>query len=358
MINRLKISNRIISEKHPPLVIAEFSANHNNSLSSTLKMIDKAAKIGVEAIKFQTFNLEDMTINITKNEFLIKDQFTNNNWNKRSLYDLYSEAQFPFEWHHKVFKRAKSLGLICFSSVFDIKSLELLEKLKAPAYKIASLESLHFPLIERVCKTKKPIIISTGTLNLKEIDELIKFLKKNNCKNFAILHCVTEYPSSYKNINLKTISYIKNKYKCVTGFSDHTPGVGAAINSVSFGASIIEKHFKISHSAKSLDGDFSLDPNNMKLLIEEVENSWRSIGSIKKKLSQAEKAYKIYRRSIYAVQDIKKNEIFSENNIKIIRPGLGLLPKHFENILGKKSLNNIERGDPIKKKNIKSKLIT
>tara|TARA_Y100000389_G_scaffold204977_1_gene261517 strand:- start:8556 stop:9620 length:1065 start_codon:yes stop_codon:yes gene_type:complete len=345
---KFKITNREVSDKRPPLVIAEVSANHNNSLTSTLKMIDKAAKIGVEAIKFQTFNLDDMTMNISRNEFLIKDQFKNKKWNKRSLYDLYSEAQFPFQWHHTVFKKAKSVGLICFSSVFDIKSLEFLEKLAAPAYKIASLESLHFPLIEKVCKTKKPIIISTGTLNLKEIDELIKLLKKNNCKKYAILHCITEYPANYNNINLKTISYLKDKYKCIVGFSDHTPGIAAAINSVSFGANIIEKHFKSSASSKTLDKDFSLDPQNMKILLDEVKNSWKSIGSVKTTLSTSEKIYKKYRRSIYAINDIKKNDIFHEKNIKIIRPGLGLMPKYFEKIIGKKSLKNIKKGDPIK----------
>ena len=323
---KFKISNRIISEKHAPLVVAEVSANHNNSISSTLKMLDKAAEIGVEAIKFQTFHVDDMTIDISKNEFLIKNQFKN---------------------------KAKSLGLICFSSVFDNRSLEFLEKLKVPAYKIASLESLHFPLVEKVCKTKKPIIISTGTLELREIDELVKILKRNNCKNYAILHCVTEYPANYKNINLKTISYIKNKYKCVVGFSDHTSGLGAAINSVSFGASIIEKHFKISNSSKTLDKDFSLEPEKMKLLIEEVENSWKSIGSIKKKLTHAEEVYKKYRRSIYATRDIKKNEVFNENNIKVVRPGHGLMPKYYNKIIGKKSLKSISRGSPIKKNNFK-----
>ena len=354
MISNLKIFKRVISEKHPPLVIAEVSANHNNSLSSTLKMVDKEAEIGVEAIKFQTFNLNDMTLKISKGEFLLKNQSIKS-WNNRSLYDLYSQAQFPYEWHNEVFKRAKSLGLICFSSVFDITSLKLLEKLNVPAYKIASLESLHFPLIESVCKTKKPIIISTGTLNLNEIDKLIKFLKKIECRNYALLHCVSEYPANYKNINLKTISYIKNKYKCIVGFSDHTPGIGAAISSISFGASIVEKHFKNNCESNSLDKDFSLDYENMKLLIKEVKNSWQSIGSVKKKLSKEEKISKTYRRSVYAIKDIKKNERFDKDNVKIIRPGFGLMPEYFEAILGMKSSKNIKKGDPIKK-NIISKL--
>ncbi len=354
MYPKIKILNREISEKKPPLVIAEISANHNNSLKTTLSLLEKAAKIGVEAIKFQTFNLEDMTLNFSKREFIIKNNFKNKKWNKRTLYDLYSEAQFPYEWHYQAFKKARALGLICFSSVFDEKSVDFLEKLNVPAYKIASLESLHFPLIKKICRTKKPIIISTGTLNLREIDELIRFLKKNNCKNYAILHCVTQYPANPKNINLKTISYIKNKYNCLVGFSDHTSGIGSAINSVGFGSTIIEKHFNISENSKTLDQQFSLDPSRMETLISEVNNAWYSIGNIKNKLSKPEILYKKYRRSIYAIRNIKKNQKFSVNNIRVIRPGLGMMPKFFSKILNKKSKKNIKKGDPIVKNSIKN----
>ena len=199
---KIKIRNKIISNHTKPFVIAEISANHRNSIEETLKLLKAAAKIKVDAVKFQTFDLDEMTLNINKKDFLIKKKFKTDSWNNRSLYSIYKEAQFPFEWHKKVFKEARKLGLICFSSVFDEKSLYFLEKLKVPMYKIASLESLHFPLIEKVAKTKKPIIISTGTLSNKEIKKLILFLKKIKCKKFVILHCVTEYPANYKKLCL------------------------------------------------------------------------------------------------------------------------------------------------------------
>jgi N-acetylneuraminate synthase len=351
---KIKILNREISDNIPPLVIAEVSANHNNSIKNTLKLIEQAAKIGVEAIKFQTFNLDDMTLNLSKKEFLIKNNFKNKDWNRRSLYNLYKEAQFPFEWHHEAFQKAKSLGMLCFSSVFDEKSIDFLEKLNVPAYKVASLECLHFPLIKKLCETKKPLIISTGTLNLTEIDELINFLKKNKCKKFVILHCVTQYPTEPKNVNLKTISYLKKKYKCLVGFSDHTSGIGSSINSVGFGSNIIEKHFHIPSKSKSLDHQFSLDPTEMKIMIKEVNNAWYSIGRIKTKLSNSEIFYKRYRRSIYASKDIKKNTKFNQQNIKIIRPGLGLMPKYYNKIIGTVAVRNIKKGQPISKKMLKT----
>ena len=348
MLKKIRIDNREISNSTYPLVIAEISANHNNSLKNTLKMIEEAAKIGVEAIKIQTFDVNEMTLKLNKKEFLIKKQFKNKEWNQRSLYNLYSEAQLPFEWHKKIFDKAKSLGLICFSSVFDLKSLRFLEKLKVPAYKIASLESLHFPLITEVCKTKKPVIISTGTLNEKEINKLINFLRRKKFNNCAILHCVTEYPANYKNINLKFIKKMKKKYNCVTGFSDHTQGIGASIASVAFGALIIEKHFKGNTKKNTLDNEFSLDSKSMKILINEVKNSWESIGRDKLNLSNAEKIYKKYRRSIYVSKNIKKGEIFNKHNLKVIRPGLGLAPEYFEKILGKVSKKDLKKGDALK----------
>jgi N-acetylneuraminate synthase len=242
----IKINNKIISNQSKPFVIAEISANHRNSIKETFRLIRAAAKIKVDAVKFQTFDLDEMTLNIKKKEFMIKNQFKIESWNNRSLYSIYKEAQFPFEWHEKVFKEAKKLGLICFSSVFDEKSLIFLEKLKVQIYKIASLESLHFPLIEKVARTKKPIIISTGTLSIKEIKKLVLFLKKIKCKKYILLHCVTEYPAKYKNINLKTIKFISQKYKCLTGYSDHTNGIGVAISSINYGACVVEKHFIIS----------------------------------------------------------------------------------------------------------------
>ncbi len=343
-----KVSDRIISDKYPPLVVLEISANHQKSKSKIFQLLDKAKEAGAEAVKFQTFDLDNMTLDTSSKEFLIKKDFKNKTWNNRSLYSLYKQAQFPFEWHKEVFNYAKKKGLICFSSVFDNYSLKFLENLDVVAYKVASLESLHFPLIKNICKTKKPIIVSTGTLSNYEINELVLFLKKHCKSNFAILHCVTEYPANNKNLNLKTIPHLKKKYKCVVGFSDHSNGVGAAISSVAFGANIIEKHFCLKNQKKSLDSNFSLDPDSTKLLLDEVKNAWLSIGKIKTKTLDAEKIYKRYSRSIYTYSDIKKGEIISEENIKVIRPGLGALPKYYNKLIGKVSPVNIKKNRPIK----------
>ena len=343
----IKVNKKTISHNTKPFIVAEVSANHKNSLKNTFKLLRAAAEANVDAVKFQTFNLDDMTLNLNKREFLIKKKFKTKSWNNRTLHSIYKEAHFPYKWHKKVFNEAKRLGLIVFSSVFDEKSLIFLEKLKVPMYKIASLESLHFPLIEKVVKTKKPIIISTGTLSIHEINELIQFLKKIKCKKFIILHCVTEYPANYRNINLKTIKHLKKKFNCLVGYSDHTKGIGVSVSSITYGACLIEKHFMLSNQ-KSLDSDFSSDQIEMKNLVDEINNSWKSIGQVKNNISKSEKVYKKYRRSIYSIKDIKKGEKLSEKNIGIIRPGLGMEPKYFLNILNKKAKNFIKKGTPIK----------
>ena len=346
---KIKIKNRIISNNSRPFIIAEISANHKNSLKETFKLLKVAAKIKVDAVKFQTFDLDEMTLDINKNEFKITNNFKTKSWNNRTLYSIYKESQFPYKWHSKVFKEAERLGLICFSSVFDEKSLNFLEKLNVPMYKIASLESLHFPLIKKVAETKKPMIISTGTLSRGEIHKLISFLRKIKCKNFVILHCITEYPANFKNVKLKTIHYIKNKFKCLTGYSDHTKGIGVSISSINYGACVIEKHFMLQGRKKSLDSEFSLNQSEMENLVKEVNNSWQAIGLPKKEISYSEKHYLKYRRSIYSFKDIKKGEKFSAKNIKIIRPGLGMAPEYFYKILGKRSKTSIKKGSPIRK---------
>ena len=344
-----KIKNRIISEKKEPLIILEISANHQKSKKKIYQLIDEAKKIGAEAIKFQTFHTDEMTIDSTYKDFVIKKKFKNKRWNNRTLYNLYKEAQLPFEWHKEIFNYANKKKLICFSSVFDEYSLNFLEKLNCPAYKIASLESLHFPLLKKVCETKKPLIVSTGTLSLIEIDELVNFLKKNAKNNFAILHCITDYPASHQNLNLRTINYIKKKYKCLVGFSDHSKGIGASLASISQGASLIEKHFKLKNQRNSLDSSFSSDPNEIKLLIRESKNAWLSFGKIKPNKLKSEKIYRKFIRSIYCCNSIHKGEFFTKNNIKVVRPGYGIMPKYYEKLIGKKSPYSIKKDRPIKK---------
>tara|TARA_Y100000768_G_scaffold113266_1_gene83460 strand:- start:17252 stop:18313 length:1062 start_codon:yes stop_codon:yes gene_type:complete len=350
---RIKIKNRFISEKDKPFLIAEISANHKNSIKKTFQLLKEAKKIGVDAVKFQTFDLNEMTLNIKKKEFLIKNKFKTKSWNNRSLYSIYKEAQLPFSWHKKIFDKAKKLGLIYFSSVFDEISLKFLENLNVPMYKVASLESLHFPLIKKICKTKKPIIISTGTLSMNEIEELVKFLKKNNCKNYIILHCVTQYPADYKNVNLETIKTLRKKLKCLIGYSDHTKGIGVALSSINYGACVIEKHFILNSKDKTLDSNFSSNPDEMKNLVNEIKNAWEAKGKPKLNISGGEKIYKNYRRSIYVTENIKKNQKFTSKNIKVIRPGFGMEPKFYERVIGKISKKNLKIGDPLKRNMIK-----
>lgn len=347
----MKILWRKISDNHPPLVVGEVSTNHKNSLKEIYRIIDCAAEIKLEAIKFQTFNIDDMTLNISKKNFMIKKQFGIKRWNNRSLYNLYKEAQLPFEWHKNIFNRAEKKGLICFSSVFDLKSLTLLQSINCPAFKIASLESQHFPLINQVVMKKKPVIISTGTLSMNEINNLVFFLKKRDA-NFALLHCLTQYPADLKNCNLNTIPFLKKKYKCIIGFSDHTKDSIASLVAVSLGSNIIEKHFMLSDKKKSLDSQFSLDIPNMEKLIKDSYKIWTSLGKIKNETPEVEKLYKKFRRSIYVSEDIHKHEVISINNVKIIRPGFGLSPIYYNKIIGKRAKKKLYKGDPLKIKNL------
>ena len=349
-MKKFKIKNRSISDERPPLIIGEVSANHSNSLKKIYKIIDIAKEIKMEAIKFQTFHLDEMTLNLNKNEFRIKNKsFDNKKWNNRSLYSLYKEAQLPFEWHKSIFKYAQKKGIICFSSVFDKPSLKLLKNLKCPAYKIASLESMHFPLIKEVIKEKKPIIISTGTLSIKEIEEMEHFLKKNKA-NYSILHCITEYPADKKNCNLKLIPFLKKKFNCPIGFSDHTNDNVAALSAVSLGANIIEKHFKLKKNDKTLDSKFSISPEEMEELITKSKETWLTLG--KEKKIKEKRSYLNLRRSIYVTRTINDGEKISKENIKIIRPGFGLEPKYFNQLIGKRVKKKLTKGEALKLKYI------
>jgi len=347
----MKILWRKISDKYPPLIVGEVSANHKGSLREIYRIIDCASEIKLEAIKFQTFSPDEMTLNVIKRDFVIKNNFKIKQWNNRSLYSIYKESYLPFEWHKSIFRYAEKKKLICFSSVFDSKALDLLQSINCPAFKIASLESLHFPLIDKIISKKKPIIISTGTLNLYEINNLVLFLKKRKA-NFALLHCLTQYPAQLKYCNLKTITFLKKKYKCIVGFSDHTLNSLASLAAVSLGSNIIEKHFILNTKKKTLDSKFSFDPQKMETLIKDTKNIWASLGKIKNNIPKVEKVYKKFCRSIYITEDILKNETISSNNIKIIRPGFGLSPADYNKVIGKKAKKNLYKGDPLEMENL------
>lgn len=346
-INKIKINN-----KTRPYIIAEISGNHQGSIKNAIKLINSAKVAGASAVKFQTFNLDEMTMNIDRREFFIRDALSL--WNKRSLYSLYKEAYTPIEWHEELFNYCKKIGITCFSSVFDEKSLEILEKLNAPAYKIASFEINHLPLIEKIAQKKKPVIISTGMSNFKEIITVKKIFEKNNNFQFAFLKCTSSYPANPKESNLKAIKLLKKRLNCEIGLSDHTIGIGVSVASVALGASIIEKHIHLNKKKKSIDSHFSLSPEEFKFLVKECNSAWEALGKEKIGITKNEKKSLLFRRSIYITKDVKKNEKISEKNIKIIRPSLGLNPKYYYKILGLKFKKNYKKGMPLKQKYVQN----
>jgi len=341
----------IFNKLKKPLIIAEMSANHCGSLRNALQIIDSAKKCKVDAIKIQTYIPSEITLNSNKKDFIIKAK--KSLWSKKKLYDIYSEGCLKKEWHKKIFSYAKRKKIICFSTPFDEKSVDFLENLNCPMYKIASFEINHHPLIEKICKTKKPIIFSTGMATKQEIKTVLKILKKNKIKNFAMLKCVSHYPAEDSDYNLKTIKEMKKLFKCTVGLSDHTLGIGVAIASIAHGGMIVEKHFKLDTNKTGLDTDFSISENLMAELVKGCNSAYQSIGDIKFGPTKNEIPYLKFRRSIYACLDIKKGEILTKNNIKVVRPAGGMHPKFFNTILGKKAKQNIKFADKITRNKIK-----
>lgn len=343
----INIGGRLIGNKYPPFVIAEMSGNHNQSLSNALKIVEAAASAGVDAIKLQTYTADSMTISSSKDEFKINDPHSL--WNNKSLHDLYNEAHTPWEWHEEIFNYAKSLGLLIFSSPFDRKSVDFLETLDVPCYKIASFEITDLPLIKYVAETKKPIIISTGMASFEEISEAIDCAKSNGANELIILKCTSTYPASPENTNIITLLDFKKNFNCHVGISDHTLGVGVSIASVGLGAVVIEKHFTINRSDGGVDSAFSMEPNEMGLLVKESIRAWQSVGITSYGPTESEKKSLQFRRSVYVVENIKKGEILTENNVRCIRPSFGMSPKYYSSIIGKKVNQDIEKGTPFKK---------
>jgi len=347
----MKISQQIISLEHKPFIIAEMSGNHNQSLEKALEIVDAAALTGAHALKLQTYTADTITLDIKTDEFFISDK--NSLWKGQSLYELYEQAHTPWEWHEPIMKRANELGMICFSSPFDDTAVDFLEKLNVPAYKIASPEIIHLPLIKKVASTGKPIIISTGMASISEINDAIQTVKDAGCKEYAILKCTSSYPSKEENSNVLSIPHMRELFGCEIGLSDHTMGFGAAVAAVAHGATIIEKHFTLNRADGGVDSAFSLEPKEMNLLVTETERAWLSLGKVTYGPSNAEKGSLKFRRSLYIAEDMKEDEVLTEKNLRIIRPGLGLPPKYFETLLGRKVNQDIKKGTPIKWKMIK-----
>ena len=335
--------------KNKPFVVAEISANHCGSISLAKRLITTAKQNGADAVKLQTYSPNSMTVNTRKKDFIIKSGL----WKGNNLWDLYKKAQTPHQWHKELFLHAKKLHIVCFSTPFDIKDVDLLEKLNCPMYKIASFEMSDLSLINRIIKTRKPIILSTGLSNLAEIDFVYKYIKKRGVKNLALLYCVSNYPAKKEDFNLNNITILKKKYKCKIGFSDHSNDSKIACAAVAVGAEIVEKHIATEGQNRGLDIDFSLKGKKIKKFINDLKFTYEILGKKNFFRSKNEMKNKIFKRSIYSIKNIKKGEKFSKINIRSIRPGFGISPLYYFKLIGKKSPMNIQKFSPIKIKILK-----
>ena len=339
----LEIAGRKIGPGHPPYIIAELSANHNGQLSKALELIEAAAATGADAIKIQTYTPDTMTIPHDGDEFQIKGGL----WDGYQLHQLYREAYTPYEWHAQMFAKARDLGITIFSTPFDETAVDLLAGLNAPAYKIASFEVVDLPLIAYVAKRRKPMIISTGMANLGEIQEAVETARSNGAGGVALLHCTSAYPAPIEEANVRTVSHLGAAFGVVSGLSDHAPGSAACVASTVLGGSIIEKHFTISRDDGGPDAAFSLEPGEFKTLVDDCKSAWSALGAIDYGLAQSEKANTRFRRSIYAVKPIKAGQPLTAENIRIIRPGFGLPPKHLSDIIGRTAARDIAYGEAL-----------
>ena len=330
--------------KKTPFFVAEISANHNGYLFHAKKLIKIAKKYGADAVKFQTYTPDTLTLKSNKPDFKIRGGL----WNGKTLWDLYEKAQTPFEWHKELFNYAKKLKILCFSTPFDESAVDLLESLNCPFYKVASFEINHIPLIKKIARTGKPIIISTGMANLKEIDQAYITAKKNKAGEIILLYCVSNYPSRISDFNFNNIRILKERYNCKVGFSNHSIDNKVVAAAIAGGAEVIEKHIALESQKKGFDLAFSLKGKEIKNYAEVIKNTSLMIGKKYFFRNKSEKQSLQFRRSIYAISDIKKGEKFNEKNIKIIRPGFGIQPIYFEKLINKKSPFNIKAQKPLK----------
>jgi pseudaminic acid synthase len=344
MTGTFKIGHRAVGQDQPPFVIAEMSGNHNQSLDRALAIVDAAAKSGAHAMKLQTYTADTMTVDVADNEFFIDDP--NSLWNGTSLHKLYQKAYTPWEWHAPIMAHAKKLGMLCFSTPFDESAVDFLEGLNVPCHKIASFENTDVNLIRKVAATGKPIIMSTGMASIAELDESVRAAREAGCRDLVLLKCTSTYPATPANTNLKTIPHLRNLFSCQVGLSDHTMGIGASVAAVALGATVIEKHFTLRRADGGVDSTFSMEPEELASLITESERAWQALGEIKYGCSPAEQASLRFRRSIYVVKDMEPGEVLTRENLRCIRPGLGLAPKYFEMLLGRPVRKAVKRGTP------------
>lgn len=343
MSKSIEIAGRRIGAEHEPYVICELSGNHNGSLERALELLDAAAATGADAVKIQSYTPDTITIDHHGPQFRIKGGL----WDGQRLYDLYKEAQTPFEWHEPLFARAHALGVTLFSSPFDESAVDLLAELDAPAYKIASFEIVDLPLIAYVVRQGKPIIMSTGMANLDEIGEAVQTARDLGCEDIVLLHCVSSYPAPDEQSNLRTIPDLAARFGVVAGLSDHTHASAVAVASIALGASVIEKHFTLRRSDGGPDAAFSLEPEEFRTLVTDCKRAWRALGDVSYDLQGCERGSAGFRRSLYVVKDVAAGEELTRDNVRSIRPGYGLPPKLLPQILGSKAARDLPRGTPL-----------
>ncbi|WP_374571855.1 pseudaminic acid synthase [Phenylobacterium sp.] len=339
----IEIAGRKVGPAHEPFVICELSGNHNGSLERALTMIDAAADTGCDAIKIQTYTADTITMDVDRPEFRIHGGL----WDGRSLHELYQEAQTPYDWHPALFERAKARGVILFSSPFDETAVDLLASLGAPAYKIASFEAVDIPLIRYAAAQGKPLIISTGMANLAEMEAAQDAAMHGGASGTVLLHCVSSYPATFEDANVRTVADMAQRFDCPIGLSDHTPGSAASVAAIAMGACVIEKHFTLARSDGGPDAAFSLEPDEFKALVADCKNAWRALGMAHYDVLGAERGNIQFRRSLYVSADVKAGEMLSRANVRSIRPGNGLPPADLEAVLGRPAKRDLKRGEPL-----------
>lgn len=338
----IKIADRSIGIQNPPFVIAEMSGNHNQSLERALKIVDAAVEAGAHAIKLQTASPDGLTLDVDSPDFQITDK--DSLWYGKNLYQLYKEAVTPWEWHGPIFDYCREHGIIAFTSPFELKAVDFLESLNVPCYKIASFELIDTQLVRRVAQTGKPMIMSTGMATLSEIETAVKTARAEGNDQIILLKCTSTYPARPTNTNLLTIPHMRAAFGTQVGLSDHTMGVGVPCAAVAMGATVIEKHFTLARADGGVDAAFSLEPHELKLLVEETERAWQSVGEVMYGGSNDEKASMKYRRSIYISRNVKEGEQLNAENIKIVRPGFGMAPKYYDLLIGRRFNKDLPKG--------------
>ncbi|MCC2545237.1 pseudaminic acid synthase [Hymenobacter sp. BT175] len=342
-MTEIQIGGRPVGPAYKPFIIAEMSGNHNQSLERALQIVDAAAAAGADAIKLQTYTADTITMDTG---YVIREE-GQSLWEGKSLYKLYQEAYTPWEWHAQIFDHARKLGLLAFSSPFDETAVDFLETLDVPAYKIASFENTHHPLLRKVAATGKPIIVSTGVATLAEIDEAVRVLRAAGCRELVLLKCTSTYPATPVTTNLRTIPVLAETFNCPIGLSDHTMGIGVSVASVALGGCLIEKHFTLSRADGGVDSAFSMEPAEMTALVVETERAHQAMGTVQLCVQAVEEKSRIYKRSIYVAKPVKAGEELTTENLRIIRPGDGLEPRYWEKVLGRRAACDLTPGTPL-----------